>query len=170
MDTELQQAAERVQRAVRALTAALERGRAAEEVTAGNWEVLRSLAVYQEAATRPEHPSVLEWVPPVPEIEDGDRSRDKVVHFATWVFAVTDEARAVAAARSRLAGHQDGAGFVEHAADAVGVLFDEDAHWPDGYEQLGLDLELVTHSSHTMLADARAAGAGTGREPTEVPG
>jgi hypothetical protein len=151
--TELRQASERVERAVRALTDALEADSGADEVTARNWEVLRSLAGYQDAAMRPEYQSVLEWVPPLLEIEDGDRSHDKVVHFATWVFSVTDEARAVAAARERLADEPDGAEYVEHASDAVGVLFDEDMRWPEGYEQLGLDLELVTHSSHTMLAD-----------------
>src|SRR4051794_16703386 len=97
--TELRQASERVERAVRVLTDALEAESGADEVTARNWEVLRSLAGYQDVAMRPEYPSVLEWVPPLLEIEDGDRSHDKVVHFATWVFSVTDEAVAVAAAR-----------------------------------------------------------------------
>lgn len=157
--TELRQASERVERAVRALTDALDGPDVGdEEVTARNWEVLRSLAAYQDAAMRPEYPRVLEWVPPLLEIEDGDRTRDKVIHFATWVFSVADEPRAVAAAQSRLADDPDGAEFVEHASDAVGVLFDEDMTWPDGYEQLGLDLELVTHSSHTMLADSESAG------------
>lgn len=152
--TELRQASERVERAVRALTDALEADSGADEVTARNWEVLRSLAGYQDAAMRPEYPSVLEWVPPLLEIEDGDRSHDKVIHFATWVFSVDDEARVVAATRERLADEPDGAEFVEHASDAVGALFEEDVHWGEEYEQLGLDLELVTHSSHTMLADA----------------
>ncbi|MBO0826665.1 MAG: hypothetical protein J2P24_02675 [Streptosporangiales bacterium] len=151
--TELRQASERAERAIRSLTDALEAEVGAEEATARNWEVLRSLAGYQDAATRPEYPTVLEWVPPLLEVEEGDRSRDKVVHFATWVFSVADEARAVAAARSRLAGDPDGADFVEHASDAVAVLFDEDVRWGEEYEQLGLDLELVTHSSHTMFAD-----------------
>lgn len=162
--TELRQASERVERAIRALTDALEvSDPGGDEVTARNWEVLRSLAAYQDAAMRPEYPSVLEWVPPLLEIEGGDRTHDRVVHFATWVFSVTDEDRVVAAARSRLADDPDGAEFVEHAADAVGVLFDEDATWPDGYEQLGLDLEFVTHSSHTMFADGDDAdGDGAG--------
>lgn len=158
--TELRQAAERVEHAVQALTDALESELGADDVTARNWEVLRSLAGYQDAATRPEYPSVLEWVPPLLEIEDGDRSHDQVVHFATWVFSVTDEARAVAAARSRLADDPDGTEIVEHAADAVGVLFDEDMTWPEEYEQLGLDLEFVTHSSHTMLGETQQAGDG----------
>lgn len=151
--TELRQASERVERAIRSLTDALESEVGADEVTARNWEVLRSLAGYQDAAMRPEYPSVVEWVPPLLEIEDGDRSHDKVIHFATWVFSVTDEARAVAGARARIADDPDGAEFVEHASDAVGVLFDEDVRWGEEYEQLGLDLELVTYSSHTMFAD-----------------
>lgn len=156
--TELRQASERVEHAVKALTDALEAGLDADEVTARNWEVLRSLAAYQDAAMRPEYPSVLEWVPPLLEIEDGDRSHDKVIHFATWVFSVTDEGRAVAAARSRTDGDADGAPYVEHAADAVSVLFDEDMTWPEEYEQLGLDLEFLTHSSHTMLAETAEPG------------
>lgn len=151
--TELRQASERVERAVRSLTDALESELDDDEVTARNWEVLRSLAGYQDAAMRPEYPSVVEWVPPLLEIEDGDRSHDKVIHFATWVFSVTDEDRAVEAARARLADEPDDAAFVEHAADAVGVLFEEDVRWGEEFEQLGLDLELVTHSSHTMFAD-----------------
>ncbi|HEX6443740.1 MAG TPA: hypothetical protein VF053_01530 [Streptosporangiales bacterium] len=168
-NTELRQASERVERAIRELTDALDAESGPEDVTARNWEVLRSLAAYQDAAMRPEYPSVLEWVPPLLEIEDGDRSRDKVVHFATWVFSVTDEARAVAAARERLADDPDEAEFVGHAAEAVGVLFDEDVRWPEGYEQLGLDLELVTHSSHTMLADESQVAADIDARITGTP-
>lgn len=153
--TELRKASERVEQAIRSLTDTLTVGPAGDDrVTARSWEVLRSLAAYRDAALVPVNPAVLEWVPPLLEIEAADRSRDKVIHFATWVFTVTDRTKAVAAGRARLAREPDDPRRVESAADAVGILFDEDMTWPElrEYEQLGLDLELVEHSSHTMLA------------------
>lgn len=153
---ELRHASERVEQAIRSLTDTLTRRPVSDDqVTAQSWEVLRSLAAYKDAALRPENPAVLEWVPPLLEIEAGDRSRDKVIHFATWVFAVTDRTKAVAAGRTRLAGEPDDPMRVESAADAVHVLFDLDMTWPNlrEYEQLGLDLEFVEYSSHAMLAD-----------------
>lgn len=68
---------------------------------------------------------------------------------------MNDRTKAVAAGRARLAGGQDDHMRVESPADTVHVLFDIDMTWPDlrEYEQLGLDLEFVEYSSHTMLAD-----------------
>lgn len=148
MHADVQEAAERIERAVRALTAALTGGAGAEEVTACDWEVLRSLAAYADAADRPEYETSLTWVPPLLDIEAEEDDRDKVIHFATWVFAVADEQRAMSATAP------DGPEQpITSAADVVSTRFDREVSWPDAaaYEQLGLDLELVRHTTHTML-------------------
>lgn len=151
---DVQQASQRLEAAVRALTDSLTASpQPEEEVSTCNWEVLRALAVYQDAADRPENPAVLEWVPPLVEIEE-DRDHDKVIQFATWVFSITDEQRAVSSGIRRLGDRRDEEQRLDSAADVVGALFDQEQGWPDveAYEQMGLELELVNQSTHTMLA------------------
>lgn len=151
MHDDVRDAAQRLERAVRDLTTALTGEASAEEVTACDWEVLRSLAVYADAADRPEYDTTLAWVPPLLDIEAEEDARAKVLHFATWVFAVDDEQRAMSATAP------DGPERpITSAADVVSTRFDREATWPDidAYEQLGLDLELVRHTTHTMLPAA----------------
>ncbi|MQA80784.1 MAG: hypothetical protein GEV10_20270 [Streptosporangiales bacterium] len=158
--TDVQQASERLENAVRALTRVLtDSDRSDDDVTACDWDVLRALAEYQDAAERPDNPAVLEWVPPLLEIEETAGPEDKVIQFATWVFTVTDEQRAVTGGAERLAGLGEER-RPETAASVVGALVDEELAWPDidAYGQLGLDLDLVRYSTHTMLG-AGADGA-----------
>lgn len=154
MDTiDVRQASERLENAVRALTRALtDADRSDDDVTACDWDVLRALAEYQDAAERPENPAVLQWVPPLLEIEDTSGPDDKVIQFATWVFTVTDERRAVAGGAERLASLGEERRPTTPAA-VMGALVDEELAWPDvdAYGRLGLDLDLVRYSTHTML-------------------
>lgn len=151
---DITEASARVTAAVEELTRCLTAGEPEDEVARRNLDVMRALAMYRDAADRPETPAVLDWVPPIVEVEElADELRtDRIVHTATWVFSVADQTKVVRGGRSRLSATGCDTSSLRTSAEVVSALFDEELTWPDfqAYDELGLTLELVDATSQSL--------------------
>lgn len=154
MSTELEQASRQVREALDAHTRALSGDPDGDQVSALGWATLRALANYREIAAELTDAPVLPWLPPLLDLEAGERDRDKVLMFGTWMFAVRDERGAVEGTRGRLADDLDAP--VDTASEALLALAEAELHWPDvhAYRCLGLDIEFSEYSAHLLLSAA----------------
>lgn len=152
-------AADRLIDDIRTLTDCILDDGSDEERTQLNWAVLRSLDHYRNVAswTTERSPDVLEWVPELAEIEetfDDHRGLDRIIQFATWVFAVTDAEEFMRKGRENVAVYES-VDADSAVASVVAGRFDSEIDWPDfnRYADAGLRLEHMQYSTHRVASE-----------------